>query len=115
GVITPFVCTISLGLLFTYIGTRPWSFLRVVAWGAVGNGLAFMGAGLIVGALLSDQVLAQFYANLAHARTLVVINSGVIGFAVGGMALSAFKRSERAREDLAQRTATISSAASAPR
>jgi hypothetical protein len=111
GVITPFVCTISLGLLFTYIGTRPWGLLRMVAWGAVGNGLAFMGAGLIVGSLLSDQVLAQFYAHLAHARTLIVINSGVVGFAVGGIALWAFKRSKRAREDLTQRTVTMSSAA----
>jgi len=102
GVIIPLVCTISLGLLCTFLGARPWSQLRTAALGAVGNGLAFMVAGLIVGSLLKDDVLAQFYVHPEHARLLVAVTSGLIGFLIGAMVLAAFKRSERARHDVVE-------------
>jgi len=60
-----------------------------------------MVAGLIVSWLLSDEVLSQFYAHPEHARPLVVITSGLIGFAIGGMVLAAFRRFELARQDIA--------------
>jgi hypothetical protein len=97
GVLIPFACTISLGLLCIYLGARPWSQVRVVASGALGNGVAFMAAGLLVAWMLEDQVLAKFYAD--HARLRVMLATGLTGLAIGAMVLLAFKRSERARRD----------------
>jgi len=97
GIIIPFTCTVSLGMLCAYPGTRPWSQLRVAAVGALANGLAFMTAALLIGWLLSDEVLAQYYKPQAHARVLIVIYTGLIGAAIGAMVLWQFKRSERAR------------------
>ena len=97
GIIIPFTCTVSLGMLCAYPGTRPWSQLRVAAVGALANGLAFMAAALLMGWLLSDEVLAQYYKPQAHARVLIVIYTGLIGAAIGAMVLWQFKRSERAR------------------
>src|SRR6266542_2491478 len=68
GVIIPAACTISLGLLCTYLGARPWSQVRAATVGALGNGLAFMTAALLVAWLLSDDVLSKFYKPGAPAR-----------------------------------------------
>jgi uncharacterized membrane protein HdeD (DUF308 family) len=105
GVIIPFACTISLGLLCIYLGPRPWSPIRVAVSGALGNGLAFMAAALVVGSLLSDDVLSQFYRQLELARVQIFINTGLIGVAIGFMVLWQFKRSERARQDDAEHAA----------
>ena len=101
GVIVPFTCTISLGLLCIYLGPRPWSHARVVALGALGNGFAFMAAGLLVAWLLDERVMGQFYAD--HVRLRVVLMTSLIGIAIGAMVLWAFKRSERARHDIVDR------------
>jgi hypothetical protein len=100
GIVIPFACTISLGLLCIYLGARPWSQIRVIAFGALGNGLAFMAGGLLVAWMIDDEVLAQFYAD--HARLRVVLTTGLTGLAIGAMVLLAFKRSERARLDDAE-------------
>lgn len=97
GVIIPFACTISLGLLCIYLGARPWSPLRVAVLGALANGLACMAAAVVVAWLLQDAVLAKFYKDLEYARVLILLNSGLIGVAIGSMVLWQFKRSERAR------------------
>ena len=97
GIIIPFTCTVSLGMLCAYPGTRPWSQLRVAAVGALANGIAFIATAPLMGWLLSDEVLAQYYKPQAHARFLIVIYTGLIGAAIGAMVLWQFKRSERAR------------------
>ena len=102
GVIIPFACTISLGLLCIYLSPRPWSHARVVVFGALGNGLAFMAAGLLVAWLLDERVMGQFYAD--HVRLRVVLMTSLIGSAIGAMVLWAFKRSERARHDIVEQT-----------
>jgi hypothetical protein len=73
GVITPTFCTISLGLLCSYLGSLNWSWQRVVALGALGNALAFMIAGLIAGSLIDSKVLAEFYVDPKHAVPLITI------------------------------------------
>jgi hypothetical protein len=103
GVIIPFACTISLGLLCTYLGARGWGFLRAATMGALGNGLAFVAAAFLVGQLLSDEVISRFYQPEVHARILILISSGGIGAAIGAGVLLQFKRSERARRDNASR------------
>ena len=105
GVIIPFACTISLGLLCIYLGARPWSPLRVAVLGALANGLACMAAAVVVAWLLQDAVLAKFYKDLEYARVLILLNSGLIGVAIGSMVLWQFKRSERARHDDAEHAA----------
>jgi hypothetical protein len=105
GIIIPFACTISLGLLCIYLGAQPWNPLRVGASGALGNGLAFMAAAVVVSWLLNDHVLTKFYKDLEHARVHILINTGLIGVAIGFMVLWQFKRSERARHDDAEHAA----------
>src|SRR5260370_7267703 len=99
GIIIPFTSTISLGLLCIYLGARPWSHIRVVALGALGNGLAFVAAGLLVGWMLDDEVLGQFYAQPEHARLRVALTTGLTGLAIAPMVLLPFNRSQRARQD----------------
>jgi hypothetical protein len=97
GVIIPSACTMSLGLLCTYLCARSWSQLRIAAAGALGNALAFMAAALVVAWLLSDDILIQVYKQLKHARVQLLINTGLIGVVIGFMVLWQFKRSERDR------------------
>jgi hypothetical protein len=105
GVIVPFTCTISLGLLCSYLGPTDWSWPRVSAVAAIGNGTACMAAGLVLGWLLDDSVLAQFYVHPEHARAIIVANTGLIGAAIGAIVLAVFRKSERVRKDVAERVA----------
>jgi hypothetical protein len=100
GIITPFTCTISLGLLCSYVDLWKGTTLRVAAVGAFVNGLAFLAAGFFVGKLLDGSVLAQFfYVDLDQARYFIIVNTGITGAVIGGMVLAAFRKSEHARKD----------------
>jgi hypothetical protein len=103
GIIIPFACTMSVGLLCTYLGARPWSQLRIALVGALGNGVAFVAAASVVAWLLSDEVLGTFFKQ--DARVHVLVNTGLIGIAIGFMVLWQFKRSERDRAVEAARAA----------
>jgi hypothetical protein len=105
GIIVPFTCTISLGLLCSYLGPLEWGWPRVSIVAAIGNGVAFMAAGLLVASLLSDAVLAQFYVHSEQARPIIVVSTGLIGAVVGAMVLLAFRKSELVRRDVAERVA----------
>ncbi|WP_051334247.1 hypothetical protein [Bradyrhizobium sp. Ai1a-2] len=105
GIITPFICTISLGLLCSYLGSLDWTWYRASFFGAVGNGLALMGAGWLVGSLLDENVLAQFYVHPEHAVRNILLSTGLTGFSVGAMVLAMFNRSERIRKDAAENAA----------
>jgi hypothetical protein len=105
GTITPFTCTISLGLLCSYLGSVDWRWYHVLGVGALGNGLALMGAGWLVGSLLGDTVLAQFYLHPEHAVRIIALSTGSTGFMVGAMVLAVFNKSERVRKDTAERAA----------
>jgi hypothetical protein len=105
GVIVPFACTLSLGLLCSYLGPLVWSWQRVSIVAAVANGIACGAAGFIVASLLSNGVLAQFYEHPEHAKAIIVVNTSVIGAVIGAMVLAAFRKSERARRDVAERVA----------
>jgi hypothetical protein len=105
GIITPFVCTISLGLLCSYLGSLNWSWYRVADVGALVNGLALMAAGWIVGSLLDPMVLAQFYVHPEEAVRIIAMSSGLTGVMIGATVLSVFNKSERVRKDAAERNA----------
>jgi hypothetical protein len=102
GIITPFICTISLGLLCSYLGSLDWTWYRVSFFGALGNGIALMGAGWLVGSLIDDNVLAQFYVHPEHAVGNIVLSTGLTGFMIGAVVLAMFNRSERIRKDTAE-------------
>jgi hypothetical protein len=104
-IIVPFTCTISLGLLCSYLGSLEWSWPRVSIVAAIGNGLACGAAGFVLASLLSETVLAQFYEHSEHARAIIIANTGLIGAVIGAMVLAAFRKSERVRRDVAERIA----------
>jgi hypothetical protein len=106
GIIVPFTCTISLGLLCSYLGPLEWGWPRVSVVAAIGNGFASMAAGLLLSSLLADDVLAQFYrVDPQQARMIVVASTGLIGAVIGVMVLLAFRKSELVRKDVAERVA----------
>lgn len=105
GNVTPFVCTISLGLLCCYIGSLQLSWYRLAAIGAIGNGLALTGAGWLVGSLVGDTLLAQFYLHPEHAVPIIALSTGLTGLMVGGVVLAVFNKSERIRKDCSERAA----------
>ncbi|WP_049803055.1 hypothetical protein [Bradyrhizobium japonicum] len=106
GVITPFICTISLGLICSYMGCSRMSWYRVAALGALANGAALTCAGWLVAHMIGQQVLAQFYVHPQDAIQLVALSTGLTGFIVGGMVLAVFNESERIRNVAAERIAT---------
>ena len=105
GTIVPFSCTISLGLLCCYLGSRRWSWISVAAVGALGNWLAFIPAGLFVAWMLDDSVLRQFYDDLDLGRRTIVISTSFTGLVIGAIVLAQFKRSERARKEIIESAA----------
>lgn len=107
GIIIPFVCTISLGLLCSYVNSLNWSWPRVAVVGALGNGFAFMAGGLLVGWLLDGSVLSKFYMHPEQAGTLILATTGITGAMTGAMVLAAFKTSERVRKTIAQQAARL--------
>ena len=103
GIITPFTCTISLGLLCSYVDFVNRTSFRVAAVGVLGNGLALSAAGFFVGRLLEDSVLAQFFSvQPDQARLIVIANTGLTGAVVGAIVLAALKQSEHARKVVAE-------------
>ncbi len=46
-------------------------------------------------------MLEQFFLHPEHAKTIVVINTGMTGVLIGAMVLAQFRKSERARRDVA--------------
>ena len=98
----PFTCTISLGLLCSYLGSVKWRLWQISVVAAVANGCACMAAGAVLASMLSYPVLAQFYEHPERAKPLIVISTGLIGAAIGAMVLAAFRQSERVRKDVAE-------------
>ena len=98
GVIIPFVCTISLGLLCSYLWSLKWRWYQVALVGALANGIAFMAAGAVVALWIDAGVLAKIYENVAQARVMIPITTGMTGAIIGAIVLAVFRRSERIRQ-----------------
>jgi hypothetical protein len=88
------VCTLSVGLLCSYLGTSGLGWMRLAAIGAAGNGVALVLAAVLIGGLMSDSFLtARMHEQPAVARLIMMVISGVAGAAVGGFVLTLFARS----------------------
>jgi hypothetical protein len=100
GLITPAICTISLGLLCCYLGSREWSWFKIAAIGAVVNGLALTISGAFVADSVREAVLSIFYEHPEHAVRLISLSTGLIGVIVGGIVLAVFNKSEHIRKEI---------------
>jgi hypothetical protein len=96
GVLFPFISTLSIGLMCSYLFTLQWNRLRLVLVGAICNGLAFVCTAYLVGLLLPETVLREFNEDLGAAKLKIVLTSGIVGAGVGAMVLAMFKRNARA-------------------
>jgi hypothetical protein len=97
-VLVPLVCTFSIGLLCSYLGRLDLSWPRLAFAGAVGNGLAFAFAGLLMLPFLDERLLIQRFADPDRARPIIVASLCVIGAVLGAMVLATFRRSMRAAQ-----------------
>jgi hypothetical protein len=92
----PFVCTLSIGLLCSYLSPRALSLVRLALLGGLLNGMAFAFTGIVTGHLLSDDFLiANFRDRPFQPKVLIVATMGVVGAALGAMVLAMFSRSMR--------------------
>ncbi len=92
GVLFPFVSTLSIGLMCSYLFTLKWNRLHLVVVGAICNGLAYTGTAYLVAFLLPGTVLKEFNGDPEAAKLRIIVTSGIIGAVVGAMVLAMFKR-----------------------
>jgi hypothetical protein len=100
GIITPAMCTVSLGLLCCYLGSMEWNWARIAAVGAVVNGLALVASGALVAVLIPEAVLDRFYLHPEDTVKIISLSTGFIGFLVGGIVLAVFNKSEHVRKEV---------------
>ena len=101
GIIIPVFCTISLGLLCSYLGSLSWKRYYIAGVGALVNGFALMAAGWITANLFKVSVLAHFFNDPSQATRIVAINTAVTGIFIGGMVLAVFNKSQHVRKQAA--------------
>lgn len=94
-VLVPLACTFSIGLLCSYVAVLEWSAIRLALAGALGNGLAFLGAGLLLTILIEDKVWIERFGNADDVKVIVVASLGAMGAILGAFVLSSFRRSIR--------------------
>jgi len=103
GLLVPLICTFSIGLLCSYLGTREWSWTRLALAGAAGNGIAFIAAGFLMLSLLKEELLIKRFGDTDFAKLVIVTSLGVIGSVLGAIVLATFRRSIRAVQATAAR------------
>ena len=94
-VLTPFICTISIGLLCSYLGTSNWGVGQLAALGGVINGLAFVLGGLLIGNLVPEELLLDLDPRACIAKLMLMGMIGAAGTVLGAIVLAAFPRSIR--------------------
>jgi hypothetical protein len=101
-VLLPFVCTMSIGLLCSYLGTssRKPAYLAVV--GGILNGLAFVIGGLLIGHLLPEEILIQLNPQIDIAKLILMGITGAAGAALGAIVLTVFPRSIHSAQAIAR-------------
>jgi hypothetical protein len=94
-ILLPFVCTISIGLLCSYLGNSSRSWMALAAIGGIFNGLAFVITGFLVGQLLPEALLTEINPDADVSKLIVMGTIGTAGAALGAMVLAVFPRSIR--------------------
>jgi hypothetical protein len=88
----PFISTLSIGLLCSYLITLESNRLVRTVVGGICNGVAFIITGYLASLLFSPRVLMDFGPNIQIARLKIMLTSGIIGIAVGAMVVAMFRR-----------------------
>jgi hypothetical protein len=91
----PLVCTVSIGLLCSYLGSLAWSRLRASAVGAAGNGVAFAATGFFISQLIGSGAPVGSESGATTGKLIVVSAAGTTGALLGGMVLAFFHHSFR--------------------
>lgn len=113
-VLLPFVCTISIGLLCSYLGASNRRAPHLSAIGGICNGLAFAMAGLLIGYLLPEELLSQINPQIQVAKLILVGTPGTAGVVLGAIVLSVFPRSIRSAQAVARMEESQSANMSTP-
>ena len=95
GVLFPFVNTLSIGLMCSYLATLEWNRIRLAISGGICNGLAFAATAALVGFLLPSAALSRFNEDLGKAKFEIMLYSTMTGIVVGAMVIAMFKKSAR--------------------
>jgi hypothetical protein len=112
-VLLPFICTVSIGLLCSYLGAAHWGWLRSSMVGGVCNGLAFVIAALLIGQLLPEEFLINRVNPQLHVAKLMMVSiMGAVGIVLGAIVLAVFPRSIRAAQAVASLSESSSIAVS---
>ncbi len=100
-VLLPFVCTFSIGLLCSYLGTSNWGSMRLTVVGGIFNGLSFAITGFLIGQLLPEDFLTRISPNPYMAELVLMGITGGAGTALGAIVLAVFPRSIRSAQAVA--------------
>jgi hypothetical protein len=101
-VLLPFVCTISIGLLCSYLGTSSWGWMRLAAVGGLLNCVAFVFGGFLLGELLPEELLTSVNPEMDRAKLILMGMIGAAGMALGAIVLTVFPRSIRSAQAIAR-------------
>jgi hypothetical protein len=94
-VLTPFICTISIGLLCSYLGASNRAVGQLAVLGGVFNGLAFVLGGFLISNLVPEELLLDLDPRAGVAKLILMGIIGAAGTVVGGIVLATFPRSIR--------------------
>ncbi len=97
-VLLPFMCTLSIGISCSYLGTLSWGGLRLAVVGGLANAAAFMIGGALIAKLLSDDFLQIMNQRPDVAKFILTSTMGITGLVLGAIVLAIFPRSIRANE-----------------
>jgi hypothetical protein len=95
-VLLPFICTLSIGISCSYLGTQLWGGLRLALAGGIVNALAFLIGGVLIANLLSNDTLQNnIHEHTQVAQVILASTTAVTGFVLGAIVLAIFPRSVR--------------------
>ena len=93
-VLLPFVCTLSIGVLCSYLGNKQWGWPRLAAVGGIINGLAFGAAAVLIVYLLDERFLtSNIHRSAETAEAIVVGTSVILGLVLGAIVVPTFSTS----------------------
>jgi hypothetical protein len=99
-VLLPFVCTISIGLLCSYLGTSNWDWRRLAVTGGLINGVAFVFGGFLLGELLPEDLVSNINPEPLLATLILMGMVGLAGVVLGAIVLTVFARSIQSAQSM---------------
>lgn len=91
--LNPIVCTITIGVLCSYLGNSTWSRTRLSTLGGALNGVTFALTGLLMSQLLPEALMPQFKSHPELTDVVMMGMNGASGAVLGAIVLAIFPRS----------------------